>query len=738
MLRATVQLEGLEEWSVGDRLTDLVVSLGQGKSGSAVRLVVADPGHLVAERVINHTFKSGGIQSIEQPEAPPIEPGTLTPDSGGVVPTGSAGKDPKAVALSIVKAGIAAGLTDPLHFTYILAVAEHETDMGRIMTEEGSKSYFNYLEGRKDLNNNQPGDGYRFRGRGFAQLTGRISYTNWSRILNVDIVGNPEYMTDPAVAARVLAQGCRDGKFTGRKMSTYLGNGKKDVYNSRRVINGIVSSQMPRWLKAFAKWEGAPTAQLIAEAGGGATAPKVTPESTGLDTGNSGATTAQAVVKGNKLIVTIDDVGFEYYHQGTQALSEGRTELTGLGIGFELSRRQRTKTEGKLSLKQLAEKIAKAHGGNLIWNAPSDVNYDHIDQHGLSDYKLLHRLCEQSGYLLRDQGKDIIVSTIANLVDTGIVLIPGLNLLKWEIKDEALGDDAEDEGRSVVQTEQKTELDPAQGTFKAKSVDIDKAKDKAATGAKTDNKQATVAPESQAVVATQVSRTKRLKGLPSTFTIPLSKTSLTLAPLFTVITEGLPGVLSRIWAIDKVEHNLREGTTTLNVYSPVEVLDNTPPSTVAPGETPPQLPASGGYVWPSSGTVTSTQAEIRSVGTSPHIGIDIAAAKGTPIYAPQDGIVNGFTGSGTCVNIKHPDGAVSRLMHMDTRLVRIGQQVKKGQQVGTQGATGRVTGVHCHWDISGLPNNTYKSSGGGIYNYTSAVGLSVPKKGTVIKALTSP
>lgn len=728
MFKATVQLEGLEEWSTGDRVIDLTVSLGQGKQGSAVRVVLADPGHLIAERVVNHTVKTGGIQPLEQP-TPAIEPGTATSN----IPTGSVGRSKEEIALAIVKAALAEGYTDPAQITYVLAVAEHETDMGRTLEEEGARSYFNKYEGRSDLGNNQPGDGYRFRGRGLAQVTGRVNYAKWSKKLNVDLIGNPDYLKDPAVAARVLVIGCRDGGFTGAKLGTYIGNGKKDVYNSRRVINGIVASQMPRWQASYAKWDGAPTAKLIAQAGGTTAAPKTDVATTALDTGN----TTPAVVKGNKLIVTIGEVGFEYYHQGTQALSEGRTELTGLGIGFELSRRQRTKTEGNLSLKQLAEKIVKAHGGQLVWNAPSDVMYSHVDQHGQSDYALLQRLCDQAGYFIRDEGKNLIISAIQNLTDTGIVLIPGLNLIKWEIKDEALSDEAEDAGRSIVQTEQKTEVNPATGTFQAKSVDVDKTKDKAATGAKTDNKQATVAPESQATVITQQARVKRLKGLPSTFTLPLTSTHLTLAPLFTVITEGLPGVLSRIWAIDKVEHSLTAGTTTLNVYSPVEVLDNTPP-TAGTTETPAQLPASGGYVWPSSGTVTSTQAEIRSVGTSPHIGIDIAAAAGTPIYAPQDGIVNGFVGSGICVNIKHPDGAVSRLMHMSERLVNQGQPVKKGQIVGKQGATGKVTGVHCHWDLQGLPSNTYKSSSGAVYNYTSAVGLRVPKKGETIKALTSP
>lgn len=729
---ATVELEGLEAWSTANRIIDLTVAVGQGKQGSTVRVVLADPGHLIAERVINHTLKSGGIQSIEEPTTT----GDNVATGSAVTPVVGSNLDRKGWELAIVKTALANGVTDPLHIQYLLGTADHETNMGAIMVEQGPRSYFNRYEGRKDLGNNQPGDGFKYRGRGVAQLTGRGAYAKWSQRLNMDLIGNPDLAAEPKAALTVLVIGCRDGIFTGRKMSQYIGNGKTDFYNARRVVNGIAPEQMPKYLKSVSKYGNGAVERLIAEAKGGGAVPvteQVTPAAAGVDTGSTGA----AIVKGNKLLVTIGDVGFEYFHQGTTAMSEGRTELVGVGIGYELSRRQRNKTEGQLSLRELATKIAKAHGAELDWRAPTDVKYIHIDQHGLSDYALLERLCSQAGFMLRTEGKKLIVSTIANLVDTGLVLVPGLNLISWQVKDEALSDDAEDAGRSIVQTEQKAEVNPATGTVEQKAVDVDKVTDKSATGAKVDNKQAVVAPESQSVAQTQVARTKRLKGLPSTFVIPMSTTSLGLAPLHTVITEGLPGVLSRIWAIDKVEHSLRDGTTTLSVYSPVEVMDNTPPSN-AIAEQVPQLPASGGYVWCCNGVVTSTQNQIRSVGTSPHIGIDIAAGKGSPVYAPQDGIVNGFVGSGICINILHPDGITSRIMHLSERLVKMGQQVKKGQLIGREGDTGKVTGSHVHWDLQGGKTHTYRSSSGGVYNYTSAVGLRVPKKGETIKALSAP
>lgn len=52
-------------------------------------------------------------------------------------------------------------------------------------------------EGRKTLGNTEPGDGRRFKGRGFVQITGRRNYTDWAKRLGIDLVGNP------ALAARL-------------------------------------------------------------------------------------------------------------------------------------------------------------------------------------------------------------------------------------------------------------------------------------------------------------------------------------------------------------------------------------------------------------------------------------------------------------------------------------------------------------------------------------------------------
>ena len=84
-------------------------------------------------------------------------------------------------------------------------------------------------------NGTDNGDGWRFRGRGFVQNTGRLNYEKVRALTGVDVVSNPDLALRIDVAAKALIAGIEHGIYTGKKASDYLPG---DYRNARRIING--------------------------------------------------------------------------------------------------------------------------------------------------------------------------------------------------------------------------------------------------------------------------------------------------------------------------------------------------------------------------------------------------------------------------------------------------------------------------------------------------------------------
>jgi hypothetical protein len=99
-------------------------------------------------------------------------------------------------------------------------------------------------EARKDLGNTQNGDGRRFKGRGFVQLTGRANYADWSARLDMDLIANPGLVKQRDIAARICVEGMMLGTFTGLGLSRYISDDRADYQGARRVVNGTDRASM--------------------------------------------------------------------------------------------------------------------------------------------------------------------------------------------------------------------------------------------------------------------------------------------------------------------------------------------------------------------------------------------------------------------------------------------------------------------------------------------------------------
>jgi len=111
---------------------------------------------------------------------------------------------------------------------YILATAEHESDSFNTL-EEYSKG--NQYEGRVDLGNTHPGDGVRFKGRGYVQLTGRLNYTRYTEITGLELAKLPiNLMNRSALSVFVIVDGMMRGIYTHRRLDEFVNIGKQDFF----------------------------------------------------------------------------------------------------------------------------------------------------------------------------------------------------------------------------------------------------------------------------------------------------------------------------------------------------------------------------------------------------------------------------------------------------------------------------------------------------------------------------
>jgi murein DD-endopeptidase MepM/ murein hydrolase activator NlpD len=114
----------------------------------------------------------------------------------------------------------------------------------------------------------------------------------------------------------------------------------------------------------------------------------------------------------------------------------------------------------------------------------------------------------------------------------------------------------------------------------------------------------------------------------------------------------------------------------------------------------------GPFVQPIEAAISSYFGTRRSYNGGPynsyHSGIDFNAARGTPVYAPADGIVvltEPLVVRGNAVVIDHGWGVLTSYWHLSTFEVTVGQEVRTGDLIARVGSTGLSTGAHLHWEV---------------------------------------
>ena len=113
-----------------------------------------------------------------------------------------------------------------------------------------------------------------------------------------------------------------------------------------------------------------------------------------------------------------------------------------------------------------------------------------------------------------------------------------------------------------------------------------------------------------------------------------------------------------------------------------------------------------GFDWPVPGIISSvygSQRILNGTPMSPHLGVDVAAPKGTPIRAPADArvslVADEYLNGGFTI-LDHGHGLFTSYVHQINIRVREGDWLKKGQIMSEVGATGRATGPNLHWGMS--------------------------------------
>lgn len=170
--------------------------------------------------------------------------------------------------------------------------------------------------------------------------------------------------------------------------------------------------------------------------------------------------------------------------------------------------------------------------------------------------------------------------------------------------------------------------------------------------------------------------------------------------------EGKAAVTAEVTYVDGHE-TARNVTDRQVITAPVTLKVSVGTKTPKPSQSVSTASAGDGmFIWPvGGGYISAGWGDGRG-----HKGVDIAAPRGTPIYAAASGTVKlsqTYSGYGKAVIIDHGNGVQTVYGHCSALYVTVGQHVTQGDMIAAVGRTGQSTGNHCHFEVrvNGSPRN---------------------------------
>ena len=429
------------EFISGDGLLRFVsVELGEDARASSCRFEVADPEMAIAGKYFNISFKEGGIKvPSDLLSAPPAQqPQTiLTSSAPSSIMTAPPGKPMELGAWQsedtawnervLIAECLRQGVTSPRKVAYILGTAYHETGAFTIPLEWASGEDYEFWA---DLGNNSPGDGPRYKGRGYTQITGKVNYQRYQDLLGIPLVAQPELAEQPGISAFIAVHGINTNNLTKNAAAhrVYLNDG--NFWPMTRIVNAyppdvtdmivgycedylqrLTGGDLAQHLNQTAPTP--PAAPTLADDAKNQSKPKTATPSA---QNPAPAKPEEVSHKGTEIIIELGYeisrlISFHFIHTGTSTSgrSPGSTVFEGQSVRWMMSRRTKNATYKDITLRQLATLVCKNYGLTLKMEGDGPT-YKFLDQTGISDYRLLLREAKAIGYRITDDGAILKIS----------------------------------------------------------------------------------------------------------------------------------------------------------------------------------------------------------------------------------------------------------------------------------------------------------------------------------------